>query len=139
MTAVTPGREETLAPAIRNYLLRELGKLTTYIDNDCQGGPPAKEYSRHVAEGRKIQVEKMLDDPDFRLAAKPADEGEREDAIYSAFLGIMVLGTMCKKAGLSSAEKRATDLLIEMDTAFPGLAGRSALRAALSNTGKPNP
>jgi len=53
---------------------------------------------------------------------------EQDEAIYAAFLGICVLRTMCHKAHLPLAEQRAKELLIELDTAFPGLAGRSALR-----------
>lgn len=53
---------------------------------------------------------------------------EQDEAIYAAFLGIGVLRTMCKKAGLTLAMKRADELMIEMDRAFPGLTARSALR-----------
>jgi hypothetical protein len=53
---------------------------------------------------------------------------EQDEAIFAAFLGIMVLRTMCKKAGLTMGEQRSKELLIELDTAFPGLSGRSALR-----------
>lgn len=53
---------------------------------------------------------------------------EQHHAIFSAYLGICVLRTMCKKAALHVAEDRAKDLLIELDTAFPGLAALSALR-----------
>lgn len=54
---------------------------------------------------------------------------EQDQAIYSAYLGISVLRTMCRKAGLHMGEARAAELMVEMDTAFPGLAGRSALRS----------
>lgn len=53
---------------------------------------------------------------------------EQDDAIFSAYLGIGVLWTMCRAAKLKLAEQRATELQLELDTAFPGLAGRSALR-----------
>lgn len=53
---------------------------------------------------------------------------EQDQAIYAAYLGVCVLQTLCKKAGLGLAEQRAKELLIELDTAFPGLAGRVALR-----------
>jgi hypothetical protein len=63
---------------------------------------------------------------------------EQDDAIFSAFLGIGVLRTMCRAAKLPLGEARAKDLQLELDTAFPGLAARSALRCgrrayALSN------
>jgi hypothetical protein len=51
------------------------------------------------------------------------------DAVYSAYLGISVLRTMCKKAALKLAEERARDVMVELDTVFPGLAARSALRS----------
>ncbi len=53
---------------------------------------------------------------------------EQDQAIFAAYLGIMVLKTMCRKAKLTLAEQRCSELLIELDTAFPGLAARSALR-----------
>jgi hypothetical protein len=53
---------------------------------------------------------------------------EQDQTISAAYLGICVLRTMCKKAGLVLAEQRAKELLIELDAAFPGLAGRAALR-----------
>jgi hypothetical protein len=56
---------------------------------------------------------------------------EQEDAIYSAYLGISVLRTMCRKTNLQMAEHRANELMIELDMAFPGLAGRAALRGEL--------
>lgn len=54
---------------------------------------------------------------------------DQDDAVFAAFLGICVLHTMCKKVGLKAAEERSAELLVEMDMAFPGLAGRSALRS----------
>jgi hypothetical protein len=53
---------------------------------------------------------------------------EQDEAIFAAYLGIMVLRTMCRKANLHLAEDRCKDLLIELNTAFPHFAGRSALR-----------
>jgi len=55
---------------------------------------------------------------------------EQDRAIFAAYLGIIILRTMCKKAKLTMAEQRCKELLNELDTAFPGLAGRSALRDA---------
>jgi hypothetical protein len=54
---------------------------------------------------------------------------DQEDAVYGAYLGICVLQTMTKKAGLTLAEQRCKELLVELNTAFPHFAGRSALRA----------
>jgi hypothetical protein len=54
---------------------------------------------------------------------------EQDDAIYAAFLGIGVLRTMCKRAGLKAGEQRSAELMVELDRAFPGLTARSALRA----------
>lgn len=53
---------------------------------------------------------------------------EQDRAIYSAYLGIGVLRIMLRKAELKMGEKRAEELMLELDKAFPGLAGRSALR-----------
>jgi hypothetical protein len=56
----------------------------------------------------------------------------QQDAVYSAYLGICVLQTMCRKAGLRMGEQRAKELLVELGTAFPFIAlrvGESALRA----------
>jgi hypothetical protein len=58
---------------------------------------------------------------------------EQDDAVLAAYLGICVLRTMCRKAGLTAGEERSRDLLKEMDEAFPGLAGRAAMRT----TGRP--
>lgn len=60
---------------------------------------------------------------------------DQEDAIYAAYLGVCVLQTMCRKAGLAIAEQRSKELLTELGTAFPFLGERvalSALRAAPS-------
>lgn len=53
---------------------------------------------------------------------------EQDAAIFAAFLGIGVLRTMCRTAKLKLGEQRAKELMTELDSAFPGLAGRSALR-----------
>jgi hypothetical protein len=53
---------------------------------------------------------------------------EQDDAIFSAYLGINILRIMCRKAKLEMAERRAHDLMAELDTAFPGLTARSMLR-----------
>lgn len=60
---------------------------------------------------------------------------EQEDAICAAYMGICVLSTMCKKAGLSSGRLRSEELLKEMSEAFPELYERillTTLRAAPS-------
>lgn len=54
---------------------------------------------------------------------------EQEDAIYAAYLGICVLQTMCRKAGLTMGVQRSTELLTELGTAFPFIAERVALSA----------
>jgi hypothetical protein len=52
---------------------------------------------------------------------------EQEDAIYAAYLGICVLQTMCRKAGLTMGADRASDLLKEMGEAFPFIPERVGL------------
>lgn len=54
---------------------------------------------------------------------------EQKDAIYAAYLGICVLRTMCRKAGLTLGEQRSSELLIELGTAFPFIAERVAVSA----------
>ncbi len=44
---------------------------------------------------------------------------DKEDTIYSAYLGVCVLQTMCRKAGLNMAVERSRDLISELQTAFP--------------------
>jgi len=44
---------------------------------------------------------------------------EQEDAIVSAYLGICVLQSMTRKAGLTMATERCRDLLAEICEAFP--------------------
>jgi hypothetical protein len=44
---------------------------------------------------------------------------EQEDAVYAAYMGISVLSTMCKKAGLNMGRSRAEELLQELSEAFP--------------------
>lgn len=51
-----------------------------------------------------------------------------EEAIYSAYLGICVLRTMCRKVNLQLAEQRCADLVREIGQAYPHFAGLSALR-----------
>lgn len=56
---------------------------------------------------------------------------DQEDAIYAAYLGICVLQTMTRVAGLTLAVERSQELLVELGIAFPFLperVGRSALR-----------
>ncbi len=60
----------------------------------------------------------------------------QQDAIYAAYLGICVLQTMCRKAGLTLGAERAKELLIELGTAFPFIperVGMSALRGGKAN------
>lgn len=52
---------------------------------------------------------------------------EQEDAIYSAYLGICVLQTMCRKAGLKLGVERSSELMKEMGTAFPFIPERVGL------------
>lgn len=54
---------------------------------------------------------------------------DHEDTIYAAYKGILVLGTLCRKAGLTLGEQRSKDLLVELGAAFPHLAARAALRS----------
>ena len=54
---------------------------------------------------------------------------DQEDAVYSAYLGICVLQTMCRKAGLKMAEDRASELLMELGMAFPFIPERVGLSA----------
>ena len=54
---------------------------------------------------------------------------DQEDAIYAAYLGICVLQTMCRKAGLNLAVTRSAELLGEIGTAFPFVNERVALSA----------
>lgn len=59
------------------------------------------------------------------------------DAVYAAYLGISVLRSMCKAARLSLGEDRSRDLMIELDTVFPGLSARAALRTLTPAEVKP--
>ncbi len=52
---------------------------------------------------------------------------DQEDAVYAAYLGISVLQTMCRKAGLPLAVERSTELLTELSTAFPTMYERVLL------------
>ena len=47
---------------------------------------------------------------------------KKKDAIYSAYLGICVLQTMFRKAGLELGVQRSKELLIELGTEFPFIA-----------------
>lgn len=51
---------------------------------------------------------------------------EQKDAIYSAYLGICVLQTMCRKADLTLGEQRSKELLTELGAAFPFIAERGS-------------
>lgn len=59
---------------------------------------------------------------------------DQEDAIYAAYLGICVLQTMCRKAGLVMGVQRSTELLTELSTAFPAMYERVML-GVLRETG----
>lgn len=54
---------------------------------------------------------------------------EQEDALWSAYLGICVLKTMCRKVNLQMAEFRAIELLRDLGEAFPFIPERVALSA----------
>ena len=57
---------------------------------------------------------------------------QQEDAIYAAYMGISMLSTMCKKAGLNLGRVRSQELLTELSEAFPTVYERvlsSSLRA----------
>lgn len=65
---------------------------------------------------------------------------DQEDAIYAAYLGICVLQTMCRKAGLSLGTTRSGELLFDLGTAFPFIGervGLSALRGNITSRTKP--
>jgi hypothetical protein len=51
---------------------------------------------------------------------------EEQDVIYTAYLGICVLQTMARKAGLEKGVQRSAELLGELGTAFPFLSERVA-------------
>ncbi len=51
---------------------------------------------------------------------------DQEDAIYAAYLGVCVLQTMTRKAGLALATTRSAELLGELSTAFPFINERVA-------------
>lgn len=57
---------------------------------------------------------------------------EQEDAIYAAYLGICILQTMCRKAGLIGGTDRSCDLLKELGEAFPFIGERVGLSALRS-------
>ncbi len=59
--------------------------------------------------------------------------GEQEDAVYAAYLGISVLQTMCRKAGLPLGVQRSTELLTELSIAFPTTYERVLLLALRNN------
>lgn len=52
----------------------------------------------------------------------------QEDAIYSAYMGISVLSTMCKKAGVNGGRIRSEELLKELAEAFPKVYERVLLQ-----------
>jgi hypothetical protein len=57
---------------------------------------------------------------------------KQEDALYAAYLGIAVLQTMCRKAGLSLAVTRSAEILGDLGVEFPFIperVGKSALRS----------
>ena len=58
---------------------------------------------------------------------------DQEDAIYAAYLGICILQTMCRKAGLELAVTRSAQILGDLGTIFPFIperVGKSILRKA---------
>lgn len=88
----------------------------------------------HVDEGGQLSHRNGLDLLAEVERLHAIVDPAQANAIYSAYLGICVLRTMCKKAGLTMGEERSRDLMIELDTAFPGLAARAALRTELSKS-----
>ncbi|MCP1832782.1 hypothetical protein [Bradyrhizobium sp. USDA 4545] len=86
----------------------------------------------HVDEGGQLSHRNGLDLLGEVERLHAIVDPEQANAIYSAYLGISVLRTMCKAAGLKLAEERSRDLMVELDTAFPGLAARAALRTEAS-------
>jgi hypothetical protein len=57
---------------------------------------------------------------------------QQESAIYAAYMGISMLSTMCKKAGLNLGRASSEELLQELSAAFPNVYERvllSVLRA----------
>ena len=70
----------------------------------------------------------MADDDKIKSIPMMKDQ---EDAIYAAYLGVCVLQRICRAAGLTLAEQRSKELMIELGTAFPFIperVGQSALR-----------
>jgi hypothetical protein len=49
---------------------------------------------------------------------------QQEDVIYAAYLGIAVLQTMCRKAGLDLGVQRSAEILGDLGTEFPFLPDR---------------
>lgn len=60
--------------------------------------------------------------------ALEAERSKNEDTVYGAYLGLCVLRTICKKSGWTLAEQRTKEILVDLGTAFPHFAGRTALR-----------
>jgi hypothetical protein len=46
---------------------------------------------------------------------------QQYDAVYSAYLGIIVLRAMCRAVNLPLGIERSTDLITELEQAFPSL------------------
>lgn len=86
----------------------------------------------HVDEGGQLSHRNGIDLLAEVERLQPIVDPAKADAIYAAYLGISVLRTMCKAAGLRLAQDRARDLMIELDTVFPGLSGRAALRTEVN-------
>lgn len=74
---------------------------------------------------------------DKTLAAKMTKE--QEDAITAAYMGICVLSTMCRKAGLSMGRLRSEELLKEISEAFPALYERILLTTIRSSPAYADP
>lgn len=99
--------------------------------------PYLEQMRCHVDEGGQLNhangLDLLAEVERLHALVDPA----QADAIYAAYLGIAVLRSVCKAAKLSLTEQRARDLMIELDTVFPGLSGRAALRTPDPAEAKP--
>lgn len=81
--------------------------------------------------------ERMLAVNTCRDVCQSAMTEDQKDAIYGAYLGICVLHTMCRKAGLGLAAAKSQQVLADLGTAFPFIPEWVALSAL--RQGKPEP
>lgn len=72
-----------------------------------------------------------------RVAAAVAQERERlREVMLQSYLGITVLRTMCKKAGLTAGAQTADENLANMAAVLPELPGMSSLRSRAPTAGE---